>query len=116
VNPKGGLFDGMFFAHRKNVVMSWNPAIQVAVAVDGTVNARDDKDRSWTVEMSIPVAELAPAQAVQKPNPPLKSGTEWRMEFCRNDSSKGLEDELQSWTPVPNDFHATAAYGRVIFE
>jgi Carbohydrate family 9 binding domain-like len=119
VNPRGDLFDGLFFQHRSKVLMAWNPAIEVAVQVDGTLNQREDKDRSWTVEMSIPVADLAPAAGVMAPAAEIKPGTAWRMEFCRNESSKGKEgdqSELQSWTPVPNDFHATAYYGKVVFE
>ncbi|MCB9087012.1 MAG: carbohydrate-binding family 9-like protein [Calditrichae bacterium] len=33
-------------------------AIQTAVAVEGTLNRRDDRDRRWTVEIAIPLAEV----------------------------------------------------------
>jgi hypothetical protein len=116
VNPKGSLFDVFLFEHRGRSLRAWDPATEAAVQVDGTVNARDDKDRSWTVEMSVPALDLAPWPLMRRPESPLASGTRWRMQLCRNDNSKGLERELQSWTPVPNDFHVTSAYGRVVFD
>ncbi len=122
VNPRGDLFDGMFFAHRKCVLMSWNPGIRVAVAVDGTVDRRGDTDRSWTVEMAIPVADLAPSPGVGKPGAELKPGTEWRINFYRNERSGGGAaaggggGELQAWAPVKDDFHAPALFGRIVFE
>jgi hypothetical protein len=116
VNPKGGLFDVFLFEHRGRSLRAWNPDIKTAVEVEGTVNQRDDKDRSWTVEMSIPAAELAPVPLMRRSQPPIATGTVWRMEICRVDNSKGLPEELQSWTTVPNDFHVAEAYGRVVFE
>jgi hypothetical protein len=116
VNPKGTLFDVFLFEHRGRCLKAWDPPIEVAVQVDGTVNQRDDKDRSWTVEMSVPARDMAPMPLLKDPPPVLTPGTAWRMELCRNDSSKGLDRELTSWTPVPNDFHAVSAYGRVVFD
>jgi hypothetical protein len=115
VNPHGDLFDGMFFAQRKDVLMSWNPGIRVAVAADGTVDQRGDADRSWTVEMAIPIAELAPASKLGEPGARIEPGTTWGINFNRVENSGGAS-ELQSWAPMRGDFHATELYGRIVFE
>lgn len=115
VNPLGDLFDGIFLRHRRDVLMSWNPAIRVAVAAEGTVNQREDRDRSWTVEMSIPAAELAPSPGVGRPGAEIRAGAAWRINFYRNERS-GTEGELQAWAPVRGDFHAPALFGRLEFE
>ncbi len=99
--------------------MSWNPPIQVAVKVEGTVNRRDDTDRSWTVEMAIPVGDLAPAPGVGKPGAEAREGAVWRINFYRNERSgdrPGDRGELQAWAPVQGDFHAPALFGRAVFE
>ncbi len=116
VNPTGDLFDGFFFQHRRNVLMSWNPDIQVAVQVDGTTNKRDDTDRSWTVEMAIPVGDLTLSPGVGKPGVVIEPGMAWRINFYRNERSGEEHGELQAWAPVRGDFHAPALFGKVVFE
>jgi cellulose/xylan binding protein with CBM9 domain len=116
VSPRGDLFDGLFLAHRTKVLMSWNPEIRVAVSVDGTVDRRDDVDRSWTVEMAIPVADLAPAPKVGAPGAEIKPGTAWRINFYRNEVSGKDAAEAQAWAPVKNDFHAPELFGKIVFE
>jgi len=115
VNPFGDLFDGLFFERRGKVLMSWNPAIDVAVAADGTVNERSDTDRSWTVEMAIPVGDLTPSRGVGRPGTEIQPGTAWRINFYRGERS-GEARELQAWAPVKGDFHATELFGRIVFE
>jgi hypothetical protein len=115
VNPHGDIFDGLFFARRGKVLMSWNPEIRAAVAVDGTVDKREDVDRSWTVEMAIPVAELAPAAKLGEPGARIGPGISWGINFNRVENSGGAS-ELQSWAAMRGDFHATELYGRIVFE
>lgn len=115
VNPQGDLFDGMFFRHRSQVLMSWNPSIAVAVSADGTVNRQGDSDRSWTVEMAVPVGELAPALGVGRPGVEIRPGSAFGINFYRHERS-GDRSELQAWAPVRGDFHAPALFGRLIFE
>ena len=116
VNPCGDLFDGIFFRQRRDVLMAWNPDIKVAVSVDGTVDRRDDADRSWTVEMAIPVGDLAPAPKVGEPGAAIRPGTSWGINFYRNERSGDAAGELQAWAPVRGDFHATELFGRIVFE
>ena len=61
VTPANVVFDAKFARHRSDlkVARAWNMAgWKTAVKVDGTLNKRDDKDRSYTVEMVIPIAEV----------------------------------------------------------
>jgi len=115
VNPLGDLFDGMFLKQHRPVLMSWNPAIEVGVSVEGTVNRREDTDKSWTVEIAIPVKDLALSAGVGRPGAELKPGTAFTINFYRNERSKET-GELQAWAPVRGDFHETGLFGRVIFE
>jgi len=115
VNPRGDLFDGIFFAHRRDVLMAWNPDIRVAVSVDGTVDARGDRDRSWTAEMAIPAGDLTPSPGVGRPGAEIRPGASWGINFYRNENS-GKSSELQAWAPVVNDFHAAELFGRIVFE
>jgi hypothetical protein len=61
VTPANVVFDARFEAHRSDLAKAraWNMAgLRTAVAVDGTLNARDDEDKGFTLEMAIPVAEV----------------------------------------------------------
>jgi len=116
VNPHGDLFDGIFFQHRGEVLMAWNPEIQVAVSVDGTVDQRNDTDRSWTVEMAIPAADLAPSESLGKPGAVMKPGTSWGINLYRVERGRPEKPELQAWAPVEGDFHAADRFGRIVFE
>jgi hypothetical protein len=54
--------------------------IEHAVFVDGTINKPDDRDKSWQVEMAIPLAVPAALGGVSK-NP--ANGDTWRVNFAR---------------------------------
>ncbi|MCS7254559.1 MAG: carbohydrate-binding family 9-like protein [Armatimonadota bacterium] len=83
-----------------------------AVKVRGTVNKRDDQDDGWTVEMAIPISEIAPpASLVQRP------GISWRLNLYRIERPKGKEDEplLLSWSKCVIWFHEPERFARVTF-
>ena len=64
------------------------PGLKTAVAIDGTVNQDDDRDRGWTVELAFPWKGLEwLAKADQRSLPP-KEGDVWRMDFSRFNSYK----------------------------
>jgi len=64
----------------------WNwdfPGLKSAVHVDGTVNDNSDRDRGWTVELSLPWKGMERlAQADGRSLPP-RDGDVWRMDFSR---------------------------------
>lgn len=64
------------------------PGLQTAVAIDGTVNKDDDRDRGWTVELAFPWKGLEwLAKADHRALPP-KEGDVWRMDFSRFNTYK----------------------------
>ena len=54
--------------------------LKKAVHINGTLNDPSDTDRSWTVELALPWADLA--QHASRPVPP-KDGEQWRVNFSR---------------------------------
>jgi cellulose/xylan binding protein with CBM9 domain len=59
----------------------WNiEGLQVAVAVDGTLNDARDRDRSWTVELAIPWAAFADSGRTRVPP---REGDIWPVNFSR---------------------------------
>jgi hypothetical protein len=64
------------------------PKKQTAVAIDGTVNNDQDRDRGWTVELAFPWKGLAwLAKADGRLLPPAE-GDVWRMDFSRFNTYK----------------------------
>jgi hypothetical protein len=62
--------------------MDWDfPGLKSAVRVQGTLNASDDVDDGWTVELAFPWKGMA-VLAGSRPIPPLP-GDVWRMDFSR---------------------------------
>lgn len=83
-----------------------------AVKVRGTANKRDDTDEGWTVEMAIPLSEIAPPTSfVPRPSVP------WRLNLYRIDRPKGKEDDplLLSWSKCVVWFHEPERFARIVF-
>lgn len=112
VSPKNVLFDAHLEIPTKtndDEIIAFDVAgIQTAVAVDGTLNMREDTDKKWTVEISIPMADLTEEKAS------IESGT-WRINFFRmNHDLKGERPEL-GWSPTYGDFHIPSKFGVLKF-
>jgi len=83
---------------------------KTAVSVDGTPTDRADKDKSWTVEMAIPLKDLAPLGGPQP-----KIGDSWRFQLYRIDRSNTLKDpEYSGWSPT-DTFHRPSQFGYLTF-
>ena len=67
----------------------------------GAVAAAGRMTGGWTVELSIPLAELALDGAV---------GSEWAVNFCRSETP---HSELSSWAPCRTSFHEVGSFGRL---
>ena len=81
-----------------------------AVSVDGKVNEREVEDRSWTVEMAIPLADIVTA-----PHIPPTHGDAWRVNLYRIDRAKD-RDEYSAWSPTGFlNYHVTQRFGKLIF-
>ncbi|MBW1809623.1 MAG: carbohydrate-binding family 9-like protein [Deltaproteobacteria bacterium] len=109
VSPAGIMFDASFTARRKGMKLSFNPSVQVAVKVDGTLNVRDDLDQGWTVELAIPFSQLTGRGSF----PPQK-GDQWRFNIFRIDKT-GQSGEASSFRPTRGDFHDLNAFGTLRF-
>ncbi|MEX8547275.1 MAG: carbohydrate-binding family 9-like protein [Mucilaginibacter sp.] len=63
-----------------NALIGWDvEGLQTGVKLDGTLNQPQDEDKSWTVEMAIPLKSLRMGFSLIKP----KEGTLWRINFSR---------------------------------
>ena len=115
INPTNDLFDAFFLGRRGPHLLAWNPAIKHAVAVNGSVNVRGDRDREWSGELALPLPDLDVGRKIPLPRRPIHEGLRWRINFYRVNSSAG-EIEFQAWAPTPSgDFHDTTIYGWLEF-
>ncbi len=111
VSPRGVLFDSSFRGPRRGEDRSWNPAVQAAVKVDGTLNRPGDTDRGWVAELRIPWKEI-PGRGGGRPSP----GAAWRANFFRVERSRGSRGLGLSWAPVPEgDYHTLYRFGILRF-
>ncbi|NCD72445.1 carbohydrate-binding family 9-like protein [Mucilaginibacter agri] len=63
-----------------DALISWDVAdLKSAVTIDGTLNNPKDKDKSWTVEMAIPLKAIRMGFNAKGP----KEGDIWRINFSR---------------------------------
>ncbi len=113
VTPKNVVFDAKFEKHRSDLAKAraWNMAgFETAVQVDGTLNERDDTDKSWTVEMAIPIAQVPGAKS------PAAHGNLWRFNMFRWDFPKTGGQRAAAFSPpVVPDFHALDKFGKLRF-
>ena len=117
MSPHGTLFDATIHnptGLRRDMVgdRSWTcEGWLTAVAVDGTLDNRDDVDRGWDAEWAIPFASIPSA-----PNIPPKDGDTWRMNLYRIDRTP--EPEFSCWSPTletPPNFHVPTLFGTIVF-
>jgi len=89
----------------------WNAAgLQTRVRVEGTTENRTDRDRSWTCEMAIPLANFADQATV-----PPQVGDTWRLQLYRIERpAEPAQPEFSSWSPT-DTFHDPARFGFVTF-
>lgn len=84
--------------------------IQTAVKIDGTLNDRLDRDTKWTVEISIPFADMLDGKQVD-----INTKKEWRINFYRVNRDKGREDSKYAWSPTLGRFHTPSKFGILKF-
>jgi hypothetical protein len=113
VSPANVIFDA-YFSKRSSPPdrapdLGFNPGIRTAVRVDGTLNQPGDRDRSWTVEMAIPLKDLR-----NTPRTPPTVGSNWRANFVRIERTSGEIDD-SAWSPPGDDYHNPDAMGTLVF-
>lgn len=107
VAPTGEIFDARFSSWRDPPWEEAAPAFTIdmnaKVSIDGTLND-DGRDRSWTVEVAIPFAQIPGAGKVPD------NGTSWSVNLYRLDQRFHA-----AWAPVGSDYHKLSDFGRVTF-
>lgn len=130
VAPNGNVFDSYLPAYRKyedtvdpkKQPYSWNSKVKAKVVVDGTLNKHDDKDKGWTVELALPLADVKGMNASADTTrlPPVM-GDSWRINMFRMDMPQGQDQKgsgqvASGWSPpLVGDFHALDRFGDLIF-
>ncbi|WP_420456020.1 carbohydrate-binding family 9-like protein [Rubrivirga sp.] len=100
------------------------PGLRSAVFVDGTLNAAHDTDRGWSVEVALPLAELAAYNGGRRP----MDGDQWRIGLSRvewqhritegGDYEKVPDTPENNWVWSPQgivDMHRPERWGFVQF-
>jgi hypothetical protein len=123
VNPTGAIFDTYLPTYRKyedsidpkRKQFDWNSKMVAKVVVDGTLNKRGDTDKSWTVEMAIPLADVNGLDTSGAKVPPALGDT-WRINLYRLDKPKDKGEQAVGWSPpMVGDFHALDKFGQIVF-
>jgi hypothetical protein len=125
VAPNGNVFDTYLPQYRKyedsidpkKKPFSWNSKMNAKVSVDGTLNKHDDKDRSWTVELALPLEDVKGLDTqASLPKLPPSVGDTWRVNMFRMDVPLNKPQEAVAWSPpLVGDFHALDKFGDLIF-
>lgn len=114
VNAHGAIFDSYLPEYRKNQ-NDWNSKLKAAVKVDGTLNKRDDKDKSYTVEIAIPWDDVK-GRGTKAIELPPRPGSLFKVNFFRMDLPKGSPQRASAWSPpMVGDFHALNKFGELAF-
>ena len=93
----------------------WDARLRAAVKVNGTLNARDDRDQGWTVEIALPLAD-AHGLSTENVKLPPRPGDTFRVNMFRMDAPKGKPQDASGWSaPLVGDFHALDRFGVLVF-
>ena len=114
VAPNGTIFDGRYpsrGAGGSNRFKKWSSEARVASIIDGTDDNCADEDRSYTVEMAIPLAAFGGARQPA-------DGVAWTFGCFRYDYSKAFEEPLLMMS-IPESlkcgYHYYEGYGELVF-
>jgi len=114
ISPSNVLFDSFIVNPQKidfKETAKFNlKGIKTAVKVDGTLNNRDDLDKNWVVEMSIPFSDM-----IGKVTPEDVIKHKWKIDFFRVNRDKGKEDGKYAWSPTLGRFHTPSKFGILRF-
>lgn len=113
VSPKNVLYDSYIvdpYHIDVEQTLKYNlSGIRTAVAVDGTLDHRNDQDRKWTVEIAIPFSEL-----VRDFNPDQLKDFSWKINFYRLNQDASGPSEF-AWSPTQGSFHQPSKFGTIVF-
>ncbi len=122
VTPNNVIFDARFAAklgrgkgsrqEQIDTAKAWTSKLVSAVHVDGTANDPSDTDKSWTVELKIPFADI--------PGDAPTAGKSWKINFYRFDAPREADGKRQrqkawAWAPPFGSFHNVERFGTMRF-
>lgn len=131
INPLGTVMELTLpkpYVDKGNYTFVQTPGLRSAVHVNGTVNDPSDIDKSWTVEVAMPLAGLRELKVGGVPEG-LRGGETWRVNFSRVQWTHRIVDGKyvkvpkaekpeDNWVWSPQgvvDMHRPEKWGRVTF-
>ena len=86
--------------------------VQIGATIHGTINAGDDVDSGWDLEMAIP------RELIEKAGETFEPGKEWKILLCRSNCGSNLPSpQISSTPPLPRpDHHLTEYYSKLKFK
>lgn len=114
VAPNGTLFDARYpsrGAGGHHRFKTWRSGARVATSVDGSDGDQSDEDRSYTIEMAIPLSAFEGATAPGE-------GVTWTFNFGRYDFSKYFEQPILLMSmseSLHRGFHYYEGYTDLVF-
>lgn len=120
VNPYLAANDFIFFNNyyqgKYYVFKAFNPDYKVETHITGTLNNNTDEDKSWTLEMAIPLSIF---YSQRKPGP-VKKGNKWAFMAVRNDRNELKGNRIATSTLFPiydisKDVHQSNHFGLMEF-
>ena len=118
VSPNNVTFDSWFAGPRSSRGdEEWDSGMQTAVRLNGTGNVKGDVDRSWDVEIAIPLAAVKGRDDAMPVRIPPAVGDRWRLNVVRVDRrSSGDIASVASWNQIGmGDFHGLDRMLTVVF-
>ncbi len=113
MNARAVMFDYVYLIGKYLFKRLDLDGIQLATHIDGTLNARGDKDRGWSLEVAIPLAEFEPLFRAARP----RDGEEWAINLNRWDGTEP-DRRLSQWSDsglVAATPHNPRRFGIMVF-
>ena len=112
MNARGVLYDYLNYNSRTLFKRFDATGIRIAVALEGTLNHRDDVDHGWSLEVAIPWENFE-----RLSRDPPEAGTVWKANLNRWD---GVEPDrrMSIWSDPLNDEswpHVPSRFGEIVF-
>ena len=86
-----------FYNGKAGILKTFNPEFEVEVSYQGTLNDNSDEDKSWTMELAIPIANFdGLARFV-----PVKAGNQWAFLAVRQDRNDAEGNRRSTSTIFP---------------
>jgi hypothetical protein len=113
VSPLNAVLDLLMLNRdgQRRGLWDWNSeGLRTAVQVEGDPTRRGTADRSWSVELAIPMCDL-----MQAPHLPPLPGDVWHINLYRIDRA-AWGDEYSAWSPTGAiNYHIPERFGRLVF-